>query len=49
MKFKLFSRSYLSWDEYSKKISDIDNINFINSTAIMSYKNLLRRESLGGG
>lgn len=41
----IFRRKILSWPEYRGLVSDIDAIQFMHSTALKSYKNILRREA----
>ena len=38
------SESYLEWEEYSKLISEIEELEFITSTAIESFQNLISKE-----
>ncbi len=38
------SESYLEWEEYFKLIKEMEELDFITSTAIESFQNLLSKE-----
>lgn len=42
---KLFSKNYLSWEEYEELVAYRDFILFQHYTAVESYKNLMQREA----
>jgi len=44
MKIKQTSESYLNWEEYQKLITKKEHLNFIDSTAKQSLRNLISKE-----
>lgn len=46
MIFERNSESYMAWEEYSKKIAEIDRVRFIAETAKQSIKNYWQKREV---
>tara|TARA_Y100000310_G_scaffold302635_1_gene340150 strand:- start:10392 stop:10544 length:153 start_codon:yes stop_codon:yes gene_type:complete len=44
---RLFSVNYVSWEEYRKRILDIESLRFMEDVCLESYQNLMERERRG--